>query len=69
MLNDPNIQMIICLGLHGVGKSFLSATVAADMYLANKITKIIVARPYVQTGKSSGLKPGTGLEKTLPICA
>lgn len=66
MLNDPNIQMIICLGLHGVGKSFLSATVAADMYLANKITKIIVARPYVQTGKSSGLKPGTGLEKLYP---
>lgn len=66
MLNDPNIQMIICLGLHGVGKSFLSATVAADMYLANKISKIIVARPYVQTGKSSGLKPGTGLEKLYP---
>ena len=66
MLNDPSIQMIICLGLHGVGKSFLSATVAADMYLANKITKIIVARPYVQTGKSSGLKPGTGLEKLYP---
>jgi len=66
MLNDPNIQMIICLGLHGVGKSFLSATVAADMYIANKISKIIVARPYVQTGKSSGLKPGTGLEKLYP---
>lgn len=66
MLNDPSIQMIICLGLHGVGKSFLSATVAADMYIANKISKIIVARPYVQTGKSSGLKPGSGLEKLYP---
>lgn len=66
MLNDPKIQMIICLGLHGVGKSFLSATVAADKYIKNDITKIIVARPYVQTGKSSGLKPGTGLEKLYP---
>lgn len=66
MLNDPNIQMIICLGLHGVGKSFLSATVAADKYMKNEISKIIVARPYVQTGKSSGLKPGTGLQKLYP---
>lgn len=66
MLNDSKIQMIICLGLHGVGKSFLSATVAADKYIKNDITKIIVARPYVQTGKSSGLKPGTGLQKLYP---
>ena len=66
MLNDPKIQMIICLGLHGVGKSFLSASVAADKYIKNEITKIIVARPYVQTGKSAGLKPGTALEKLYP---
>ena len=66
MLNDPQIQMIICLGLHGVGKSFLSATVAADKYMKNEISKIIVARPYVQTGKSAGLKPGTSLEKLYP---
>ena len=66
LLNDPKIQMIICLGLHGVGKSFLSATVAADKYMKNEISKIIVARPYVQTGKSSGLKPGTSLEKLYP---
>ena len=67
MLNDPKIQMIICLGLHGVGKSFLSATVAADKYIKNDITKIIVARPYVQTGKSSGLKAGYGTRETLSI--
>lgn len=66
MLNDPKIQMIICLGLHGVGKSFLSASVAADKYNSKEISKIIVARPYVQTGKSAGLKPGTALEKLYP---
>jgi phosphate starvation-inducible PhoH-like protein len=66
MLNDPSIQMIICLGLHGCGKSFLSASVAADKYVSNEITKIIVARPYVQTGKTSGAKPGSGLEKLYP---
>jgi len=63
MLNDSGTQLIICLGLHGVGKSYLSASIAADKYRKNEISKIIVARPYVQTGKSSGSKPGTSLEK------
>ena len=63
MLNDPNIQLLVVLGLHGVGKSYLSATVAADKYMKNEIDKIIVARPYVQTGKSTGLKPGSSLDK------
>lgn len=63
MLNDPDIQLIVCTGLHGCGKSWLSASVAADKYRNNEISKIIVARPYVFTGKSSGSKPGTSLEK------
>lgn len=63
LLNDPNVQVIVCQGLFGVGKSFLSASVAADKYLKNEISQIIVARPYVQTGKSTGLKPGSALEK------
>ena len=63
MLNDPNIQLLIISGLHGVGKSYLSATVAADKYMRKEIDKIIVSRPYVQTGKSTGLKPGSSLDK------
>ena len=63
LLNDPNIQLLVVLGLHGVGKSFLSATVAADKYMKKEIDKIIVARPYVLTGKSTGLKPGSSLDK------
>lgn len=63
MLNDPNIQMVVVLGLHGVGKSYISATIAADKYLKKEIDKVIVARPYVQTGKSTGLKPGSSLDK------
>ena len=66
MLNDPSIQAICVLGLHGSGKSFLAASVAADEYRKGKISKIIVARPYVQTGKSSGSKPGSALEKLYP---
>lgn len=63
MLNDPSVQLIVCTGLHGCGKSFLSAAIAADKFRNNEISKIIVARPYVQTGKTSGSKPGTSLEK------
>jgi len=66
MLNDPNIQMIVCTGIFGCGKSYLSASVAADKYRKNEISKIIVARPYVQTGKSAGAKPGTALQKLYP---
>jgi len=63
MLNSPDTQVIVVLGLHGTGKTYLSSIVAADKYRKNEISKIIVARPYVQTGKSSGSKPGTALEK------
>jgi phosphate starvation-inducible PhoH-like protein len=66
MLKDPNVQLIVCTGHFGCGKSFLSASVAADMFTSNQISKIIVSRPYVQTGKSSGAKPGTSLEKLYP---
>lgn len=66
MLNDPEIKVIICLGWHGTGKTYLASAIAADEYRKNKIKKIIVARPYVQTGKSSGSKPGTSLEKLYP---
>jgi len=66
MLNDPNIQAICCLGHAGAGKTFLCSVIAADKYRRGEIEKIIVARPYVQTGKSSGSKPGSILQKLYP---
>lgn len=66
LLNDPNIQAICVLGLHGTGKTFCASVVAADAFRKNEIEKIIVARPYVQTGKTSGFKPGTSLDKLYP---
>lgn len=65
-LNDPNIKAIVVLGLHGTGKTYCAAVTAADKFRKNEIKKIIVSRAYVQTGKSSGLKPGTALEKLYP---
>lgn len=66
LLNDPEVQAIVVLGLHGTGKTFCASVVAADKFRKNKIKKIIVARAYVQTGKTSGFKPGTSLQKLYP---
>lgn len=66
LLNDPSVQAICVLGLHGTGKTFCAAVVAADKFRKNEIEKIIVARAYVQTGESSGYKPGTSLQKLYP---
>jgi phosphate starvation-inducible PhoH-like protein len=65
-LNDPNVHVVVALGFHGSGKSYVSAVTAADKFRKGEIDKIIVARPYVQTGKTSGFKPGTSLEKLYP---
>lgn len=66
MLNDPEMQVIIALGLHGTGKTFCASVVAADKFRKNEIESIVVARAYVQTGKTSGYKPGTSLQKLYP---
>lgn len=66
LLNDPNIQIIIVEGLFGTGKSYCGAAVAGDKLRKNEITKIIVSRAYVQTGKTSGFRPGSTLDKLYP---
>lgn len=66
MLRDPNIQCIVVLGLHGTGKTFCASVVAADAYRLNEVEEIVVARPYVQTGRTSGFKPGSSFEKLYP---
>lgn len=66
LLNDPEIKCVIALGLHGTGKSYCAAATAADLFRKNQIEQIIVARAYVQTGKTSGFKPGSSLQKLYP---
>lgn len=57
---------IVCEGLFGTGKSYCAAVVAGDKLRKGEIDKIIVARPYVQTGKTAGFRPGNTLEKLYP---
>lgn len=57
---------MIVKGLFGTGKTFLAACTAGDALHKGHIDKVVVARPYVQTGKTSGFKPGSSLEKLYP---
>jgi phosphate starvation-inducible PhoH-like protein len=59
-------NIVIAKGIFGTGKTYLASAYAADLLRKNELDKIIVARPYVQTGKTSGFKPGTSLEKLFP---
>jgi len=51
-------EQIIVLGPSGTGKTFIAASVAANMYATKQISKIIITRPAVSVGKSLGALPG-----------
>lgn len=56
-------------GSAGVGKSFLAASVAANKYLKGEVKEIIVTRPYVTMGKTTGFWPGSLEDKLYPFLA
>lgn len=58
-------QVIVC-GFSGTGKTYIAATVAANMYVQKKIDKIILTRPNIAVGKDLGYFPGTLEEKFQP---
>lgn len=58
-LND----MIIAEGSAGTGKTFIVATLAAEMLKDNTFKQIIFTRPVVPCGKSVGYLPGSLEEK------
>lgn len=61
-----NYDQIIVLGPSGTGKTFVAATVAANLYATRAIKKIIITRPAVSVGKSLGALPGDLGEKFGP---
>lgn len=62
-------QQVVVLGPAGTGKTFIAATIAADMYELGLIDKIILTRPNVSAGKSIGFFPGSLEEKMAPWMA
>jgi phosphate starvation-inducible PhoH-like protein len=59
-------SQVICLGPAGTGKTYVAATLAAELYLKQEITKVIITRPNVSAGKGLGFFPGTLEEKMEP---
>ncbi|CAB4124419.1 PhoH Phosphate starvation-inducible protein PhoH, predicted ATPase [uncultured Caudovirales phage] len=59
-------RQVIVLGPSGTGKTYVAATIAANMYAKKQISKIIITRPAVSVGKSLGALPGDIGEKFGP---
>lgn len=55
--------LTICDGLAGTGKTACAVALACEYLVYNKVKKIIITRPVVETGYSLGYLPGTAQEK------
>jgi phosphate starvation-inducible PhoH-like protein len=53
----------VAYGSAGVGKTFLAGSMAASLLLSGKVSKIVLTRPNLPTGRSLGSVPGTVYEK------
>ncbi len=62
---DESSQVFI-LGPAGTGKTYVTATYAADQYTLKEIDKIVITRPHVAVGKELGFLKGDLHEKTMP---
>ena len=60
---------VIVLGPAGTGKTWISATFAADLLRGGHIDKIILTRPNVPCGRSLGYFPGSMEDKFAPWAA
>lgn len=59
-------SQVFVLGPAGTGKTYVTATYAADQYTLKQIDKIVITRPHVAVGKDLGFLPGSLEEKTYP---
>ena len=59
-------RQVFILGPAGTGKTYVTATYAADLYTTKDIDKIVITRPHVAVGKELGFLKGDLTEKTMP---
>lgn len=57
---------VIVFGPAGTGKTYVTATLAADEYTVKNIDKIVITRPMISVGKEIGILPGDVDEKVAP---
>ena len=59
-------RQVFILGPAGTGKTYVTATYAAELYTMQEIDKIVMTRPHVAVGKELGLLKVDLTEKTMP---
>lgn len=59
-------DLTFCTGPAGTGKTYLAVAVAVSMLKAQKIRKIVLARPAVEAGEKLGFLPGDIAAKVNP---
>jgi phosphate starvation-inducible PhoH-like protein len=57
---------VIVFGPAGTGKTYVTTTMAADLYIKKDIDKIVITRPMVSVGREIGILPGDLGEKVAP---
>ena len=65
-LLDDSKDIVFGIGPAGTGKTYVTATYAADCYTLKQIDRIVITRPHVSVGKDIGFLPGSLEEKTYP---
>jgi len=70
-LHDPNVDLLLCLGPAGSGKTLFACQYAIKNLQENNINKIIITRPMIAIEENMGFLPGDIKEKmhpwTIPI--
>jgi phosphate starvation-inducible PhoH-like protein len=61
-----NNEIIFGIGSAGTGKTFVAASFASSQLFHRKVSKIILTRPNVETGRGLGFLPGDLEEKYAP---
>lgn len=69
LLFDKSIDLVICNGPAGSGKTFLSCNYAIEQLLFKKFKKIVITRPTVSIEEDLGFLPGSINEKMSPFTA
>ena len=68
-LKDLSVPLVVAAGEAGVGKTLWACEVAAALYRAGWIKKIIMTRPVVPVGEGIGFLPGPTKDKMSPWVA
>lgn len=58
--------LVAATGSAGVGKTYIAAAWAANRLIQGSVDNVVLSRPYVAMGRSSGFFPGTVEEKLEP---